>query len=65
MAEIELSVLGRQVLGQRMETREHIQAEVAAWQERRNRKQTCIKWQFTNEQARIKLKRLYPSIEDW
>ena len=63
MAEIELSVLGRQVLGQRMATMQQVQDAVAAWQERRNTKQTCIKWQFTNEQARIKLQRLYPSIE--
>lgn len=65
MAEIELPVLGRQVLGKRMATVEQVQAEVAAWQERRNGKQAPINWQFTNHEARIKLKRLYPSIEDW
>jgi len=61
MAEIELPVVGRQVLGQRMATMQQVQDAVAAWQKRRNTKQTYIKWQFTNEQARIKLQRLYPS----
>ncbi len=63
MAEIERSVLGRQVLGQRMATMHQAQEAVAAWQQRRNSQRACIKWQFTNEQARIKLQRLYPSIE--
>lgn len=63
MAEIELSVLARQVLNQRMETLEQVQAEALAWQERRNRQVRRIHWQFTNQDARIKLQRLYPSIE--
>lgn len=65
MAEIELSVLARQVLNQRLSTAEQVQAEAAAWQERRNRHQARINWRFTTPDARIKLKRLYPSIEDW
>ncbi len=65
MAEIELSVLSRQALGQRMETLQQVQSAVQAWQEQRNRKQVGINWRFTNEDARIKLKRLYPSFEDW
>ena len=65
MAEIELSVLSRQILSERMETLEQVQAAVQAWQERRNGLKAVINWQFTNEAARIKLKRLYPSIEDW
>jgi len=36
--------------------------EVEAWQKHRNNKNAKINWQFTNEEARIKLKRLYPSI---
>lgn len=63
MAEIELSVLARQVVNQRMETPEQVQAEVLAWQERRNQQLRRIQWQFTNQDARIKLQRLYPSIE--
>ena len=61
MAEIELSVLGRQVLGERMARMQQVQQAVTAWQHRRNEKQARISWHFTNEQARIKLKRLYPS----
>ena len=40
-----------------------VQERVAAWQERRNRGQASISWRFTTADARIKLKRLYPSIE--
>lgn len=63
MAEIELSVLARQALSGRLSTLEAVQERVAAWQERRNQLQTTISWRFTTSDARIKLKRLYPSIE--
>lgn len=62
MAEIELSVLARQCLSERMESRERLASQVAAWQERRNAAKGRIDWQFTTEDARIKLKRLYPKI---
>jgi transposase len=63
MAEIELSVLSRQCLEQRVPDFETLQAEVEAWQDRRNATSGKVDWRFTTEDARIKLKRLYPSIQ--
>jgi len=63
MAEIELSVLARQALSGRIPSLQALQERIAAWQERRNQRQTTIDWRFTTADARIKLKRLYPSIE--
>ncbi len=63
MAEIELSVLARQALSGRIPTLQALQERIAAWQERRNQRQTTISWRFTTADARIKLKRLYPSFE--
>lgn len=63
MAEIELSVLARQVLHQRLSDFPTLQQQVQEWQTRRNREQAAIHWRFTTADARIKLKRLYPSIE--
>jgi transposase len=63
MAEIELSVLSRQCLEQRVPDFETLQAEVEAWQNRRNATSGKVNWRFTTEDARIKLKRLYPSIQ--
>jgi transposase len=60
MAEIELSVLGRQVLKERLETRELVQQRVASWQAKRNAQKAIIHWRFTTDDARIKLARLYP-----
>jgi len=62
MAEIELSVLARQCLSERMNDRENLQKQVAAWQERRNASAVTIDWRFTTDDARIKLKKLYPTI---
>ena len=62
MAEIELSVLARQCLAERMDTKEYVTEQVAAWEKRRNACGTRIDWRFTTADARIKLKRLYPSI---
>ena len=64
MAEIELSILARQCLDRRIAEFETLQTEVAAWVETRNQQQTWIDWRFTTEEARTKLKRLYPSIND-
>jgi uncharacterized small protein (DUF1192 family) len=64
MAEIELSVLSRQCLDQRIASQAALEQEVAAWQTQRNAKGATVDWRFTTEDARIKLKRLYPSIED-
>jgi transposase len=64
MAEIELSVLSRQCLDRRVPDFESLQAEVSAWQERRDATTTKIEWRFRTEDARIKLKRLYPSLQE-
>ena len=63
MAEIKLPVLARQALSGRIPTLPVLQERVAAWQEHRNQQQRTISWRFTTADARIKLKRLYPSIE--
>jgi hypothetical protein len=62
MAEIELHVLNGQCLNRHIATREKVKSEVQAWENCRNNKTAKINWQFTNDQARIKLKKLYPSI---
>ena len=64
MAEIELNVLMGQCLNRRIDDIQKMQKEVLAWQTHRNNKEATINWQFTNEDARIKLKRLYPTILD-
>jgi hypothetical protein len=60
IAEIELSVLGRQCLSRRIPDKQTLIAEVAAWEKDRNDVKVQIDWQFRTEDARIKLKRLYP-----
>ena len=62
MAEIELSVLARQCTNQRIASKAELIAEVALWETQRNALEATIDWQFTTADARIKLKRLYPSI---
>jgi hypothetical protein len=62
MAEIELNVLMGQCLKRRIDNVQLIEKEVKAWQIHRNNKKAIINWQFTNSDARIKLKRLYPTI---
>ena len=62
MAEIELHVLNGQCLNRHIATKEKVEEEVKAWQDDRNNKNNRINWQFTTKNARIKLKRLYPSI---
>jgi hypothetical protein len=62
MAEIELGVLARQCLDRRIPDRATLAAEVAAWQNRRNAAGGTVDWRFTTADARIKLKRLYPTI---
>jgi DDE superfamily endonuclease len=63
MAEIELSALARQCLSRRIGTQEELEREVLAWQQRRNEESITVNWRFTTTDARIKLKRLYPSLE--
>ena len=63
VAECELSVLRRQCLSRRLSDLETVQNEVAAWEQTRNQAQVHIDWRFTADDARIKLKRLYPVIK--
>jgi len=63
MAEIELGILSRQCLSRRIENMEQLEKEVLAWEKNRNAKKEKVDWQFTTADARIKLKKLYPSIE--
>jgi hypothetical protein len=62
IAEIELSLLTRQCLRQRVPDMETLQREAQAWYERRNENQKSVDWQFTCEDARVRLKRLYPQF---
>lgn len=62
MAEIELSVLSRQCISDYFETLEHLAQTIAAWERSRNESKAGIDWQFTTTDARIKLKKLYPTI---
>jgi len=64
MAEIELHVLNTQCLNRHIATLEEVKQEVQAWQEIRNNKNCKINWQFSTNDARIKLKRLYPSFDN-
>jgi DDE superfamily endonuclease len=61
MAEIELSALGRQCLARRIAHQDTLQRQIAAWADRRNACSTGVLWQFTTQDARIKLRSLYPS----
>jgi DDE superfamily endonuclease len=64
MAEIELSVLSRQCLDRRIPDKENLKSEIAAWEDRRNRSGNTIEWRFTTQDARIKLKHLYPLFQE-
>ena len=61
MAEIELSILGRQCLDRRIADIAELTTEVAAWSVRHDADPAPIRWHFTNAEARIKLLRLYPT----
>ena len=63
MAEIELSVLARQCLDRRIPDRRSLRRETKAWQNRRNQEAVRVNWRFTTDDARIRLKSLYPSIQ--
>jgi hypothetical protein len=64
MAEIELGILGRQCLSRRIDNIDDLRREVAAWEAERDAAGSTASWQFTTADARIKLRRLYPSIEE-
>ena len=63
LAEIEIGVLARQCLARRIPDRERLCRETGAWQAKRNRESASVDWRFKTEDARIKLKLLYPSIQ--
>jgi hypothetical protein len=64
MAEVEISVLNGQCLDRRIGSREHLESEIAAWENERNARKATIDWRFTIPNARDKLKRLYPVYDD-
>lgn len=64
MAEIELSILERQCLRDRIPDQETLDRKSAAWETDRNRRGATMDWRFTTAEARIKLKRLYPTLPD-
>ncbi|MCL6269157.1 transposase [Sansalvadorimonas sp. 2012CJ34-2] len=69
MAEIELSILSRQCLNRRIPDQDTLRSEVAAWESKKNTcqakpSQAKMDWRFTTEDARVKLKKLYPTISE-
>ena len=64
MAEIELSILSRQCLNRRIPDKETLCREVQAWEKTRNECKAAMEWRFTTEDARIKLKKLYPTLPE-
>ena len=62
MAEIELSALGRQCLARRIAQQDTLRRKVEQWEQQRNATIIKVDWQFTTEQARVKLRSLYPSV---
>jgi hypothetical protein len=63
IAEIELNVLTRQCLNRRIADIETVEKHVTAWQKFRNNKSATVNWQFTTNEARVKLRRLYPTLD--
>jgi hypothetical protein len=64
MAEIELGILQRQCLNRRLPDQKALRCHVNAWKKKRNSQKAKVNWRFTTKDARIKLKRLYPSIQN-
>jgi hypothetical protein len=62
MAELEIGVMSRQCLDQRIPTMEKMNAEVQAWVRQRNNHKATVRWQFRTADARVKLQHLYPQI---
>jgi len=62
MAEIELNVLIKQCFDRRIDNLDEMHTELVAWQNRRDNAHSRIDWQFTTDDARIKLNRLYPTL---
>lgn len=64
MAEIELSILSRQCLDRRIPDQDTLKKEVGTWQSHRNAYSKPMEWRFTTEDARVKLKKLYPTLKE-
>lgn len=62
MAEIEIGVMARQCLNRRIPDQNTLKREIKAWQDERNKKGIRVNWRFTTQDARVKLKSLYPTI---
>lgn len=62
VAEIELSVLSEQCLARRIKDAATLDAELEAWTVARNKNKSVVTWQFTTADARVKLRRLYPTV---
>lgn len=62
MAEAELSVLSRQCLKERIGSQGELGHDISVWADKRNQKRAIANWQFTNQDARVKLTKLYPSV---
>jgi hypothetical protein len=63
MAEIEFSILSKQCLDRRIPDQKSMKKEISIWEKERNGHSASMKWRFTTEDARIKLAKLYPTIE--
>jgi len=63
MAEIEIGVMTRQCIDRRIGSQEALRSEIDRWQKKRNEEKIQVNWRFTTEDARVKLKSLYPSIQ--
>jgi hypothetical protein len=63
MAEIELNVLIGQCLNRRMDSLSQVETAVSAWQTRRDNLNAKVSWHFTTQDARVRLRRLYPTLE--
>jgi hypothetical protein len=64
VAEVELAALSKQRLGRRIGTKAELERQVGVWEEERNQRFVETKWRFTTADARIKLRRLYPSLQE-
>ena len=62
MVEIEIGVLRSQCLDRRIDSKECLVSEIAAWERQRNTSRARIKWMFTTEKARTKMGRTYPKL---
>lgn len=62
MAEIELSVLAKQCLVEHITSTDNLKKDLQAWTKQRNKRKNTVNWRFTTDDARIKLKKLYPSV---